>query len=67
MWIDVKKIRDDHFYTVKEIAKFIGKTELTVRKYVSELPEEFRMDLNKKGKFRKYLVSGEGIKYILGM
>lgn len=58
-------IQDDARYTAKEIAEKVDRDILTIRIHTkTRLPDEFRIDQNKGWKYRKYLVSGKGVKFL---
>lgn len=68
MPLDISGIKDDNYYTVVEIAEMLGRSEWWTRMAVNtRLPDEYRIDQNPKGKFRKYLVSWVGVKFLLGI
>ena len=51
------KIKKDSFYTVKEVAKFLGVTEQTVSKYL----RDGNLKGSKKGPKQKWHVRGDEI------
>lgn len=58
-------IQDDTWYDAKDIADKVGRHPLTVRIHIdTKLPDEYKLDQNKGGKYRKLLVSGRGVKYL---
>ena len=64
-WLTTDKIQDNARYTIKEVMSFLGNTEPTVRLKVEKMPDQYRINQNKIWKFKKYLVSGRGIKFLL--
>jgi len=68
MVLDLTTVKKECRYTVKEVCDILQKNEITVRNHIDvKLPEEYKVDQNKKGKFRKYLINGDGVKFLLGM